>query len=679
MQGSRSRLRLAALVTLLLAAVSSVHSIWIMGYYAAWTEHKLPVGSIDFKSMTHAFHFSLYPLPDGSLDMYINAWSPTQAKNFVSRAKAAGCKPIITIGGSGTQSQFQGAMSSGNVNKFVNNIVNAMNEYGYDGVDIDIEPFSSSDGPAIQNFITKLRSAMGSGKLLTTAVGQWDYSVLAGVASKFDRINLMTYDMAGPWPGWVVWHASALSNGGRVFPSATSRALPACDYEIKTAAATGIPKGKLGIGVPFYATVWTGGSNVLTPFDTWAGGTPSMAQADLSSLDLSDSKWDSVAQVPYVSRQGKFITYENERSARAKVAWAKSQGVGAIITFELSQNPGLQKIIMNEAGGGGGGSPQPTPEPTPAPTPRPTVAPTPAPTATPRPTVAPTQSPRPTPTPAPTQAPQPTQPPVQTPNPPGGGDADSGSGWDAWRACSKRCGGGTTYRMCVNPPCTGSSTKACNTQSCGSPAPAPSQPSPPVHGKHPGEEGGYGPWRACSKRCGGGTTYRDCLTPPCVGPPVIACNTKPCAMSMSSVDGDWSAWGPCIQGYQYRQCNNPITQNGGRMCQGSFSRPCPANQDDSEHGYAIQDFAPLSAPDTATVAAACTGMGAGTAVLVSIVCFMAGMATTVAAHRIMSMNRAGLLSKNEHRPLSQSEPLSPLTSISMENTNVGARRRSINQ
>jgi len=108
------------------------------------------------------------------------------------------------------------------------------------------------------------------------------------------------------------------------------------------------------------------------------------------------------------------------------------------------------------------------------------------------------------------------------------------------------------------------------------------------------------------------------------------------------------------------------------------TKPCSQSAD--SHGFAIQDlsFGSYSSPDVASTAAACTGMGAGTAVLVSIICFMAGMASAVTAHRVMSMNRnGGLMNKNEHRPLSQSEPLSPLTSISMENTNIGTRRRSI--
>lgn len=47
--------------------------------------------------------------------------------------------------------------------------------------------------------------------------------------------------------------------------------------------------------------------------------------------------WDSVSRVPYIVTPGKvFITYEDQTSLAGKLDYAKTQGLGGVMFWELS-------------------------------------------------------------------------------------------------------------------------------------------------------------------------------------------------------------------------------------------------------------------------------------------------------------------------------------------------------
>ncbi|XP_052086649.1 slit homolog 2 protein-like [Mytilus californianus] len=152
-------------------------------------------------------------------------------------------------------------------------------------------------------------------------------------------------------------------------------------------------------------------------------------------------------------------------------------------------------------------------------------------------------------------------------------------GWTSfgpWKVCSKTCGGGVQYRTrtCTNPPpahggdkCPENSqeTRSCEEQQC------------PVDGGWTS----FGPWKVCSKTCGGGVQYR---TRTCTNPPPAhggdkcpenSQETTSCEEQQCPVDGGWTSFGPwkvcsktCGGGVQYRTrtCTNPPPAHGGDKC-----------------------------------------------------------------------------------------------------------------
>ena len=82
--------------------------------------------------------------------------------------------------------------------------------------------------------------------------------------SKFDQINLMTYDLSGPWQGWVTWFNAPIYNEGLTFPSVPGELLPSIEGAVTNFLAGGIATNKLGIGIPFYGYIWQGGTGTST-------------------------------------------------------------------------------------------------------------------------------------------------------------------------------------------------------------------------------------------------------------------------------------------------------------------------------------------------------------------------------------------------------------------------------
>lgn len=324
----------------------------------------MPASSIDFTAVTHVIHFSLIANSDGTVDSSANGISTANSTDILSHAHAAGKKVLICVGGAGSQAGFRGATSSANLSKFITNIVNFVSTRGYDGVDIDWEPVLSTDSTAFNGLINGLRSALNGfspHKLLTVAAGAYAdyldpsptayYPMYASLQSQFDQINVMTYDLSGPYSGWVTWFNAPIYDGGFRFPS--GGLVPSSDGAIKSFISKGVAPGKLGIGIAFYAWVWTGGagtstSGVTQPRQSWtsAPSTTQIKYNDFMSTYYQSNlyHWDTNAQAAWIgitnasSASDMFISYDDQRTCQSKVSYARNLGLGGVMIWEIAQD-----------------------------------------------------------------------------------------------------------------------------------------------------------------------------------------------------------------------------------------------------------------------------------------------------------------------------------------------------
>ncbi|RXJ74047.1 chitinase [Veronia nyctiphanis] len=211
---------------------------------------------------------------------------------------------------------------------------------------------------AFTTLVTEIRKELDALQLktrkvyeLSTAVGvgpkaaQIDW---ASAAPKLTNMFAMTYDFLGGW-GTQTGHLTNLH--------ATERSWwgMGADVFVNQMIELGIPKEKLVLGAAYYGRGWEGSQ--------FAGGLPT---SDLSSekgasfgtgeagyfmyWDLKKNYtaeqgykygYDEESQAPYLWNPEKkvFISYEDERSVKAKALWAKQKGLAGVFTWELSGDP----------------------------------------------------------------------------------------------------------------------------------------------------------------------------------------------------------------------------------------------------------------------------------------------------------------------------------------------------
>jgi chitinase len=342
---------LTCFVLLWLSATSARADLWVSGYYAGWNQAYLQPTNIDFGALTHIIHFALVPVADGTLDTNSNVMTPAYASNLVAQAHAAKKLAIISVGGGNSQVGFQGATSSSHLSAFTTRLVNYMAAYAYDGIDLDWEPLVASDAPQFTNLVNSLRTALNGytpKRLLTAAVASQP-ALFASIQNQFDQINLMTYDLAGPYSGWVTWFNSPIYDGGYRFAS-TGALIPSTDGMVTNFIGNGVASRKLGIGITFYGQIWSGGTGTPTggataPRQGWTAP-PTMAPTNYHDLMATYYQsnlyhWDSAAQAAYLtldntgSANDKFISYDDEHACQAKVSYARNHRLGGVMIWEL--------------------------------------------------------------------------------------------------------------------------------------------------------------------------------------------------------------------------------------------------------------------------------------------------------------------------------------------------------
>jgi len=322
----------------------------------------MPASSIDFTALTHVIHFSVIPNTDGSLNSSANSVSLANSTDIVARAHAAGKPVLICVGGASSEPDFLPATSNSTLAVFVSNLTNFMATRGYDGIDLDWEPLTAADTGQFTNLVNSLRSALNAfpqHKLLTVAAYAYppdppnqEYTMYASLQNQFDQINIETYDLSGPYPGWVTWFNSPIYDGGYRFPS-TGGLVPSVDGAVSNFIANSVSPAKLGIGIAFYGDIWQGGAGTSTggvtqPRQSWTAA-PSMNQSAYNTIIASYYQsnlyhWDNSAQAAYLSisnanpANDMFISYDDQRTCQSKVSYARNHGLGGVMIWELAQD-----------------------------------------------------------------------------------------------------------------------------------------------------------------------------------------------------------------------------------------------------------------------------------------------------------------------------------------------------
>ena len=298
---------------LLTPALAHAQGKKVVAYVPNWIDLPAFVKTIDYAKITHINLAFENPVDDAG-----NLSFDTQNDALIAAAKAHKVKILISIGGGSAaddkvlKPRYFDLISDGKRAGFVAKLVEYVVGHGFDGLDVDIE------GPSINadygKLIDELSAALKpKGKLLTAALSQGygGNRVPDSVFARFDFVNIMAYDGAGPWqkdrPGQ---HSSMELAKGSVA------------YWL----GRGLPKDKAVLGVPFYGY----------------GFGDAFRDGDYSYADIVKS-YPGAEKVDQV---GSTIWYNGIPTIRAKAQYVVEQGLGGVMIWSLNEDaPGKLSLL----------------------------------------------------------------------------------------------------------------------------------------------------------------------------------------------------------------------------------------------------------------------------------------------------------------------------------------------
>ena len=234
------------------------------------------------------------------------------------------------------------------VNQFADNIVNMINAYNFDGVDIDWETPKQGEEllfTAMMAVIYAKVKANNPNHLVTAAIagGMWQpprYD-LNNSQQYLDLINMMTYSMSAE--GGYYQNALYKRTGFHHTTFKVGNTATSCSIEESVKFYKdnyNIPNHKIVVGVAFYGMKQTRTYNSSTAtWSSWAKGS-SVSFQDIHNNYIHSSQYevfyDDISQVPYIVKKDgtEFISYDNATSVLAKSNYVKANGLGGIMYWE---------------------------------------------------------------------------------------------------------------------------------------------------------------------------------------------------------------------------------------------------------------------------------------------------------------------------------------------------------
>ncbi|MBP5550526.1 MAG: Ig-like domain-containing protein [Bacilli bacterium] len=273
----------------------------------------------------------------------------------ITRAHSYGVRVCMSIGGWGADGFSQSCASEETRAIFIASIIEAVQKYGYDGVDLDWEyPTSRSAGIAATtkdkaNFTAlcrELRAALDEVNpklLLTAAVASGtSYYDVKNVDQYLNYWNLMTYDFSSKSSGSTVRYDEGLSD-------TTS--------SVNAYISAGATARKIIVGITFRATKFTVAS-LGSKYGVGQKATSNRVDIDYKDLVktyLKDSSYKSyydstdAMAILYTPNpvDGEYIviTYENASSLQAKADLIKEKKIGGIMAWDLSMDSTNNEIL----------------------------------------------------------------------------------------------------------------------------------------------------------------------------------------------------------------------------------------------------------------------------------------------------------------------------------------------
>lgn len=297
--------------------------------------------AVNYKLYTHLCHAFVTAGPDGKL----NPNRSVPSRELTTDAHEAGVKVLMSLGGWGWDDQFRAIVADPKAEaRYVEAVVKMVEDYDYDGIDLDWEyPDSDAEIPGFERLTRTLRKrldAIGAAKnrpMIVTMASASNYETLDHLDTAFlletmDWINVMTYDFAGGWSSRA-GHNSPLFASSKEGPNGRSSART-IEYLLEKRK---IPADRLALGLPLYGRGFPVSEPYAPlpkgskPFDLNFKGVGKMLGEGWARV------WDDETKVPWLlSPDGtKVAGYDDAESMKAKTEWAMTRGLRGVFFWQI--------------------------------------------------------------------------------------------------------------------------------------------------------------------------------------------------------------------------------------------------------------------------------------------------------------------------------------------------------
>lgn len=311
----------------------------LLGYLPSWAEGSPE--AVPFDRLTHVAHAFLRVTPEGDIDTGEGVPDSQLAK----RAHASAVRVLLSIGGAESDETLAPiAADAERLGRFARRVAQLVDAAGYDGVDLDWEfPASPASAQGFVDMADALRrelDALGQKRrkayALTAAVGgAWAYRQVPSETfrERFDFLNVMAYDHAGPWLGHAGHHAALGSP-----PEAANAPTPTIEATAHHwLVERGVPAERIVLGLPAYGR----GFRVSKPYTLVGPEKGRHTTYPFHELaQKMDEGWtlerlDNGEAWLVAPGRAEVVGFDDPESVRRKVEWAKDRGLRGVFFWHV--------------------------------------------------------------------------------------------------------------------------------------------------------------------------------------------------------------------------------------------------------------------------------------------------------------------------------------------------------
>lgn len=319
----------------------------IIAYYAG--DHKA-IDDYPVEKLTHII-YSFCHLKGNQLAVDDQADS-IAIRHLVSlKAQNSKLKVYLSLGGWGGCKPCSEVFSTKKGRRQFSKSVKALlDEYQADGLDLDWEypaieghpghPWKPADRPNFTSLVKRLRKDLGWGYELSFAAGGFTKFLEESIEWKkvmplLDYVNVMSYDLV---------HGYSTVTGHHTPLYSTKEQVESTDHAVRFLDSIGVPMKKVIIGAAFYGRVWENVANVNNGLYQNGKFKRGVSYGTLQKYMQENPGfqyfWDDVAKAPYMYNAEKqlFLTYDNPLSVTLKTKYARQNGLGGIMFWQLAED-----------------------------------------------------------------------------------------------------------------------------------------------------------------------------------------------------------------------------------------------------------------------------------------------------------------------------------------------------